>query len=75
MKPLQLTWDMESIFAGGSGSPQFSVFLDTLGQDLLKFTDSVKTLEGKTADSSSWMERFDGVQDLSARIRTAAAFI
>ncbi|MCZ8515448.1 hypothetical protein O9H85_24180 [Paenibacillus filicis] len=66
---------MESIFAGGSSSPQFSDLLDALGQDLAQFTDSVKTLDVKKEEAPSWADRFDGVQDLSARIRTVAVFV
>jgi oligoendopeptidase F len=75
MKPLQLTWDLESIFAGGSSSPQFSEFLASLVRDLAQFSDSVKLLDGKTAETSAWADRFNDVEDLSARIRTSAAFI
>lgn len=29
-KPLNQTWDLESIFPGGSDSPQFAAYIDEL---------------------------------------------
>jgi len=75
MKPLSPTWDLESIFAGGSESPAFSAFLESLERDLNEFSADVASLRGKDNAAEGWADWFDRVQELSARIRTAAAFI
>lgn len=35
-QPLSLTWELDSIFAGGSASPQFESFLSQLESDIEK---------------------------------------
>ncbi|MDR0266907.1 M3 family oligoendopeptidase, partial [Paenibacillus sp.] len=39
---LKLTWDLESIFPGGSASSEYQAFLEELEKDLLKLKEDVK---------------------------------
>ncbi|GIP29676.1 oligoendopeptidase [Paenibacillus sp. J23TS9] len=46
---LKLTWDLESIFPGGSASSEYLAYLDTLEQDLLKLKKDVNAAGAPTS--------------------------
>ena len=55
---LQQTWDLESIFPGGSSSPLVS-FLEALEQDVHNLQQTVKALTvPETMEGASSLERF-----------------
>ncbi|MCJ8014356.1 M3 family oligoendopeptidase [Paenibacillus sp. KQZ6P-2] len=45
---LKLTWDLESIFPGGSASTEYQTFLDTLEKDLVKLKEDVNSATAPT---------------------------
>ncbi len=69
LKDLQLTWDLESIFPGGSKSPQLQSYLEQLDRDITELAGDV------TREVSDWEHLIERVQDISARLRQAGAFI
>jgi pepF/M3 family oligoendopeptidase len=75
-KPLSLTWNLESIFPGGSESREFAEFLNVLGErtkallERLSETESPQTL----ADAEGERGFLDELQELLVRLREAESF-
>ncbi len=69
LKDLQLTWDLESIFPGGSQSPQLQSYLKQLDSDIGKLAGDVEQ------PINDWEQLIERVQDISARLRQAGAFV
>lgn len=74
---LQQTWDLESIFPGGSSSPQLVSFLEALEQDVHNLQQAVKALTvPETMEGASSLEHFlEQFQSAYARIREVSAFV
>ena len=72
---LDMTWDLESIFAGGSASPALAEFLDALTVDLtgLASTAWPSPLTGKV--QPGWIESIQALYDLQARLSQASSFV
>ena len=70
---LKQTWDLETIFPGGSASPEFSAYLDSLEADLAKLAEGLTT--AGPADAAGWRAELDQLQGLMQRLRHAGAFI
>lgn len=74
---LQQTWNLETIFPGGSASPQLASFLETLEKDMQALQQDVRSLsvpdsiEGTQA-LEAFLEQF---QSCYARVREASAFV
>lgn len=74
---LQQTWNLETIFPGGSSSPQLASFLETLEKDMQALQQDVRSLsvpdsiEGTQA-LEAFLEQF---QSCYARVREASAFV
>ncbi|MFB5677120.1 M3 family oligoendopeptidase [Paenibacillus terreus] len=75
--PLQQTWDLESIFSGGSASPAFADYLNALEADIKRLLTEVKA--AKAPQTLPETEHLDGVlellQDCGSRISQATAFV
>ena len=71
------TWDLDSIFPGGSGSSKYAEFRKKIRSDLKKLGDVFNGLPRKLDDSSraAWIEYIDRFQDLAQRVHHAAAFV
>ncbi|WP_411343689.1 M3 family oligoendopeptidase [Paenibacillus sp. WLX1005] len=74
--PLNQTWNLEPIFAGGSGSEQLQQHLQQLTEDITKLTEQVKTVSApNTVEETT---AFDGLleqlQHARIRLREAASF-
>lgn len=74
---LSLTWNMDTVFTGGSASPQFAIFVEEVeqlsGALLKELQDSVKsqtTLENEQL--SSWTAQ---LQNVLASLREADSFV
>lgn len=73
---LALTWDLEPIFPGGSGSQAFRTFLDELGRDV----DEVKSAfakfpaPGEASFKEALVDVTLRVQEVAERLREAGAF-
>lgn len=73
-KPLNQTWDLESIFPGGSDSPQFAAYIDELRAGIADLEQKVEALN-VAAEPAEWKLVIDHIQELMAKQRQAAAFI
>lgn len=76
-QPVGLTWDLDSVFPGGSSSEQFAHFLSQLEQDITHLGQQVKELNApKTAEQSSSIDGFiDNLQGAYSRLSEASSFV
>ncbi|WP_433944044.1 M3 family oligoendopeptidase [Paenibacillus sp. SN-8-1] len=76
-QPVSLTWDLESLFPGGSSSAEFKAFLSKLEQDIVKLGQQVKELEApKTVQDTASLDSFiDSLQSAYSRITEAGSFV
>lgn len=72
-KDLNQTWDLDVFFAGGSRSPEFAAFLDSLEADVKAFGDEVSA--GAPKDLAEWTSRITRAQEITKRLRQSSAFI
>jgi oligoendopeptidase F len=74
--PLPLTWELDSLFAGGSSSPEFNQFLDSLEQDIKTLHQEVITAEVPVdLESTKWLDHVvELLQSCSGRLILAAEF-
>ena len=68
------TWDLDSVFAGGSESSEFRAFLDQLASDTAAFADQL-TERVQSTDRDDWVHMIETVQNLADRQREAGAFV
>ncbi|HEU4963950.1 MAG TPA: M3 family oligoendopeptidase [Bacilli bacterium] len=73
--PLSETWNLETIFPGGSESAEFASFLNELEQDVNSYAERLGALSAADLTVDQWGALFDTVQDIYARLRQASAFI
>src|SRR5690554_6844298 len=71
LKNLNPVWDLDSIFPGGSSSPQLDAHLRQVAADI----ESLQALIPAGADREQWRQFIDKNQDVAARLRQAGAFI
>ncbi|MFD0617622.1 M3 family oligoendopeptidase [Paenibacillus sp. GCM10027629] len=72
-QPLQQTWDLESIFAGGSSSDSFAQFLIQIESDIKGLQQQLTSAAGST-DVNSFRASLQSLQDITLRVREAASF-
>lgn len=74
--PLRQTWDLDVLFPGGSQSPAFAAFLDSLESETAALNARVRAaaVPQTAAAALAWSEVLGPVQDLSRRMREAMAF-
>ncbi len=72
----KLTWDLESIFPGGSASPEFAKFRKDLAADLESATRDVEALrkKGAAAPAEEWIDTMVRLRDLRERINHGGSF-
>lgn len=75
--PVSPTWDLDSIFQGGSSSEAFRSFLGKLGEDLGELNDRLKDAAAPTTaeGTKAYDEILQGLQSASARIIEADSFV
>ncbi|MTI94409.1 MAG: M3 family oligoendopeptidase [Firmicutes bacterium] len=66
---LKHVWDLESIFPGGSESPQLAAYIEEISRDIDKLA---KDVQAKIDDWPAFVER---MQNLGGRLSEAGAFI
>ncbi|MEW5925311.1 MAG: M3 family oligoendopeptidase [Candidatus Zixiibacteriota bacterium] len=71
------TWDMDTIFPGGSHSAEYADFRKKIKSDLKGAVDNIKALPQKLDDSSrpAWIDFINKLQDLSDRVFQAHSFV
>lgn len=75
--PLKLTWDLESIFPGGSSSSEYQTFLDTLEKDLRQLKQDVEAAQAPASVQET--EAFDAIvasmSSCISRLSEGSAFV
>ncbi|OWR30545.1 oligoendopeptidase [Saccharibacillus sp. O23] len=76
-KRLRQTWDLETIFPGGSSSDEFDGFLNQLSADVDSLRAKIDGLRPPTSgeETDAFDPLFEEVQHVSARFRQAGAFV
>ncbi|RUT29074.1 M3 family oligoendopeptidase [Paenibacillus zeisoli] len=76
-QPVSLTWDLESLFPGGSSSAEFQAFLSKLEQDIEELKQQVKGFEApKTVQDTESLDGFiDSLQSAYSRITEAGSYV
>ncbi len=71
------TWDLESIFPGGSDSEKYKSFREEIKKDLKGFSDKLNRLPQKLDDSSraKWADLIVKLQGLMERLIEGAAYV
>lgn len=75
--PVNPTWELDSIFAGGSASAEFQRFLHQLGEDLKALHERLISMSAP-ADveaTKAFDEVIEGLQSANARITEADSFV
>ena len=73
-KPLNPTWDLDSIFPGGSDSPQFAAYLEELTADIAGLEQQVEVLTAASS-TAEWHQVIGQLQAIMGKRRRASAFI
>jgi len=70
-------WEIDSIFPGGSKSPQYLEFRKAIARDLEKLARAIEKLPKKLNDTarSKWAKWILDLQELYERLHLAAAFV
>lgn len=76
-KTLRQTWDLESIFSGGSSSETFAVYLKQLEQDIATLSTQVANakIPVTVEDTYAYDGIIDQLQDVIARLSEGSAFV
>ncbi|MCM3700766.1 M3 family oligoendopeptidase [Paenibacillus macerans] len=75
--PLDPTWELNSIFPGGSSSAAFREFLETLERDIAGYHAAIKELSAPASlqDTAAFDEIIEGLQAASAKLTEAGSFV
>lgn len=76
-KPLQQTWDLESIFPGGSHSPELAAFLSSLENEAKQLRAAVQAAEVPTnlEEAKALEDILDSLEKCAAMTSEASAFV
>lgn len=76
-KTLRQTWDLESIFSGGSSSETFAAYLKQLEQDIASLNTQVADAKVPVTieDTYAYDGIIDQLQDIIARLSEGSAFV
>ena len=77
-KPYAQTWDLDVIFPGGSASPELARHLEAVAEDLEQLpalVDALPAPSGPDGAVGAWHEAVVRLQDVTARLREAGAFV
>ncbi|GGH34727.1 oligoendopeptidase [Paenibacillus segetis] len=75
--PITPTWELDSIFPGGSTSNEFQSFLKKLDEDIAKIHSSIKEKSAPQSlkDTATFDEIIAGLQSAKSRISEANSFV
>ncbi len=71
MQDLAMTWDLHSIFPGGSDSAELKAWMDRLEQDIAGLQKSSFSIDSR----EHWLKLIHALQDISARLGQASSFV
>jgi pepF/M3 family oligoendopeptidase len=71
------TWDLESVYPGGSGSKELAIFLENIKKDLKSYTNKINKLPQKLNDSNraKWADYLIKLQEFLGRLSQVASFV
>jgi len=72
---LRDAWELETIFPGGSTSPEYAKFMEETNEQVAAFAQQVAVLNGQAADADALYPLFEAMQAVVVRIRNAYAFV
>ena len=72
---INLTWDLDSIFPGGSQSPEFADFLAKLNAEISKAEASKLPGPLNNATQADWITLFQSYLNLSAKLSHAGSYV
>lgn len=77
MQKLNQKWDLDPIFPGGSGSPEFTAFLEQLESDISFFETAINVGSGTfaSADTILFQKIVHTYEELLKRLDEASAFV
>lgn len=77
VKPLDLTWDLNVIFPGGSDSDRFAAFLDSAAADIEAFREGLAQAAppASPADAGGLALLVERMQDILVKLREAESFV
>ncbi|MFD2613762.1 M3 family oligoendopeptidase [Paenibacillus gansuensis] len=73
-QPLKQTWNLDTIFPGGSESPAFAEFAEQMVRDISKFAGMLESVNGRVK-VQSLEEPIELMQSLSNRLREGSAYV
>jgi oligoendopeptidase F len=75
--PITPTWELDSIFPGGSTSNEFQSFMKKLDEDIAKLQSSIKEKSAPQSlkDTATFDEIIAGLQSAKSRISEANSFV
>ncbi|WP_044640064.1 M3 family oligoendopeptidase [Risungbinella massiliensis] len=76
-KPVSQTWDLDSIFPGGSSSSEFADFLQRCKENIAHFQKQIKELQAPMSveDTNSLVQTIDVMQKIEASLVESMAFV
>ncbi|RYL88954.1 M3 family oligoendopeptidase [Sporolactobacillus sp. THM7-4] len=77
MKTLDQTWNLEPIFPGGSGSPEYKSFMDKLQNDIAGFKNKLEAVSAPITanEEAAFQSLIHMYEELSKRLTEAQAFV
>jgi len=75
---LNMVWDMDRLFPGGSSSPEFAAFVEETDKRIRSLLDELRNFGngGKgMPDDRQWLRWIDSLQQAQARLRQADSFV
>jgi len=75
LKDLELQWDLEAFFPGGSDSEEYREYLDLLEADVDDFYREVRELPGDPTSPGFWTGILEKAEGISIRLRHAGSFV
>lgn len=74
-KPLVQTWDLDSLFSGGSDSPQFAAYVKAVEADIASFREQLSGQSTMTEEAEKLTTMTRLLQNILKRIREADSFV
>ncbi|MBU9710869.1 M3 family oligoendopeptidase [Evansella tamaricis] len=68
-------WDLDSIFPGGSNSPEFKQFLDEVEVELTSFSANLDQQKAGSSTVEQWANSVVHTQEIGKKVREAGAFV
>lgn len=76
-KPMSLTWDMDSIFPGGSESKELQTFIEKCAEDVARISEQIKSVKAPTSlEETKQLDLFiESMQSVYSRGGEVVSFV